>query len=319
MILRRFIGLGNAPCTVHRGPWTVNMILRRFLWLGCVALLGTAGCVKPKLYRSEVAARLSSEAREGVLKQEINTRREEQAAMVNKLGELNRLLGEQDLKIRTLQEELASRTQQNNLSLGKVLSEKATLEKEMAAQKKLLEERTSLLQGMDSVRQHRLRLIAELHDGLREAYGDRTEAGIVLAVTAESVELTLPDQGLFQRNGVGISAAGKTLLAPLARVLSANPAIDVDVIANTDNALPKDLKQLDDTWEWSLLRATNLVRLLVREFNVNPNQLSPVGRGEFYPLQSNETSEGRQKNRRTLLVLRPRLPLWPETEATGNR
>jgi chemotaxis protein MotB len=56
------------------------------------------------------------------------------------------------------------------------------------------------------------------------------------------------------------------------------------------------------------------VRLLVRDFNVNANQLTPVGKGEFYPLTSNATAEGRQKNRRTVLVLRPVLPAVPEAE-----
>ena len=52
----------------------------------------------------------------------------------------------------------------------------------------------------------------------------------------------------------------------------------------------------------------------IRDFNVNANQLTPIGKGEFYPITSNETPDGRQKNRRTVVVLRPVLPAVPVTE-----
>ena len=54
--------------------------------------------------------------------------------------------------------------------------------------------------------------------------------------------------------------------------------------------------------------------MLIRDFNVNANQLTPIGKGEFYPITSNETPDGRQKNRRTVVVLRPVLPAVPVTE-----
>ena len=56
----------------------------------------------------------------------------------------------------------------------------------------------------------------------------------------------------------------------------------------------------------------NLVRVLIREYNVITNQLTPVAKGEFYPLTSNETTEGRQKNRRTVLAIYPSLPVVPK-------
>jgi chemotaxis protein MotB len=57
-----------------------------------------------------------------------------------------------------------------------------------------------------------------------------------------------------------------------------------------------------------------VTRLLIRDFNINANQLTPVGKGEYYPVASNETSEGRQRNRRTVLVIYPSLPKIPGAE-----
>ncbi|MCK6694482.1 MAG: hypothetical protein L6Q97_20590 [Thermoanaerobaculia bacterium] len=56
------------------------------------------------------------------------------------------------------------------------------------------------------------------------------------------------------------------------------------------------------------------MRLLIRDFNINANQLTPVAKGEFYPLTSNETAEGRQRNRRTVFVIYPSLPKVPVVE-----
>lgn len=126
--------------------------------------------------------------------------------------------------------------------------------------------------------------------------------------------LSLPDKTLFDaKNGQEISNSGKALLSPLAQILTERPEVSVEVVSHTDNALPKD-KTLLDTWDWSLRRATNLVRLLVRDFNVNANQLTPVGKGEYYPLTSNATAEGRQKNRRTVVMLKPAVPAVPMVE-----
>jgi len=77
---------------------------------------------------------------------------------------------------------------------------------------------------------------------------------------------------------------------------------------------PAKEKTIKDTWDWSLQHATNVVRMLIREFNTNANQLMPVARGEFYPMTSNETPEGRSKNRRTVMVFKLVLPAVPVVE-----
>ena len=123
--------------------------------------------------------------------------------------------------------------------------------------------------------------------------------------------LTLPDKGLFDAAGINIAPTGKTTLGPLAAFLIERPGLDVHIVSHTDNVLPKGNKTSQDTWDWSLARAAALARTLLRDFNVNANQLQPVGRGEFKPLTSNETPEGRQRNRRTEILIRPNLPVVP--------
>lgn len=276
-------------------------------------LFAVASCVKPKIYRAELTARQTAESREAVLNRELTDRKVETASLTKQVGELNRTVGNQEEKIRLLNEELAARTRQMGESASKLASEKTTLERDLTKINAQLELKEEALQRIQKVQQDRTKRMTDIENALIKAYTPKMSTGISIAVSGETLLLTLPDAVLFEPTGLNISASGKTLLTPLAEILLARPELDVDITAYTDNVLPKD-KLVKDTWDWSLLRATNIVRLLTQEYNVNANQLTPVGRGEFYPLASNETPEGRQKNRRTVVVVRPVLPVIPNAE-----
>ena len=65
--------------------------------------------------------------------------------------------------------------------------------------------------------------------------------------------------------------------------------------------------QFKDNWDLSVIRATSVVRILIKNYNVNPLQIQPSGRGEYMPIDDNETIEGRSKNRRTEIIMAPKL------------
>ena len=276
-----------------------------------MALLGA--CVRPKLYRAELSARHAAEAREATLHRELTDRKVETANLTKQVGDLNRTLGQQQEQLRVLQDDLDSRTRQMGESASKLAAEKSNLERNLGQVTRRLEEREEMIARVQKVRQDRQKRLSDLEEALVKGYADKAASGVVVALSGETIELTLPDAGLFEANGLGISAAGKELLPPLANFLLSRPDLDADIVAYTDSTLPKD-KSIKDTWDWSLVRANQVVRWLIQEYNVNANQLSPVGRGEFYPVASNETPEGRQKNRRTVVVVRPVLPPLPTTE-----
>lgn len=266
-------------------------------------------CVKPKVYQAELATRSAAEGREKVLVAELLDRKKETADLTKQVGELNRTIGNQEEEIKDLNAELAARTQRMGESSSKLASENAALQNRLAETQNILAERDTLLGRIQKAQQERKKLLEDLKAALEKGYAG--QADVTVGIAGESVLLTLPDKTLFDpKGGQEIIASGKSLLTPLAQILTNRPELDVDVVSHTDNILPKD-KTLLDTWDWSLRRATNLVRMLVRDFNVNANQLTPVGKGEYYPLTSNATPEGRQKNRRSEVVLRPVLPPLP--------
>lgn len=276
-----------------------------------MAIIVANGCVGAKVYRAEKKNRIAAETREKVLVEELLFRKKETATLTQSVGDLSRNLGRQDVEIKNLQTELTARTVSMGESASKLASEKANLERKFASTQDLLDNRNASLQRIKAVQDKRKSILSDLEAGLSKAFQANKAVGLRVAVQGELVILSFPDNVLFEPGGLLISNTGQDLLVVLAQYLAARPGLDVDIVAYTDNVLPAKARTLKDTWDWSLQRATNIVRMLVQEFNVNANQLTPVGRGEFYPLTSNETQDGRLRNRRTVVVFRPQLPELP--------
>lgn len=290
------------------------MLRKTYITLLGIALLTFFACVKPRLYRAELKARAAAEGREKILVQELLERRKETGLLTKTTENLARDLGKQDAEIKDLKEQLASTTLSMGESASKLAAEKAALEKKLSATNTTLDQRNEWIQKVKAVQEKRKAILAGIESELIKSYSAFSTNGVAAVTDGSTVLLTLPDAVLFDPGGLNISPKGKELLMPLAEFLAARPALSVDVVAYTDNVLPPKEKTIKDTWDWSLARATNALRVLIRDFNVNANQLTPVGKGEFYPLTSNETPEGRQKNRRTVIVFKPNLPPLPAAE-----
>ncbi|HAD13178.1 MAG TPA: hypothetical protein DCF33_12175 [Saprospirales bacterium] len=291
------------------------MLTQKLTLLLCLlAGITCSSCVKKRIFHAERNARTAAESREKILVQEILERRKETAQLVKSTENLARDLGKQDAEIEDLKERLANTTQSMGESASKLASEKVSLEKTLATTNQTLDQRNAIIKKVKAVQDKRKVILTELDSDIQRAFGAFTSSGVSTVVEGDWVHLTLPDALLFDATGVNISVKGKDLMQILAEFLAARPALSIDLVAYTDNILPPKEKSLKDTWDWSLLRATNAIRVLIRDFNVNANQVTPVGKGEFYPLASNETPEGRQKNRRTVVTFKPLLPNIPVAE-----
>ncbi len=285
------------------------MLKRTFFspFLLLLLLLCVPACVRRKMYRAELATRSAAEGREKVLKQELADRKAETSTLIDTIGSLNRVVGYQGAQLSHLTAELDERTQQMGKSASKLTSEKIELEKELATAKAGLSQCNDTLHQIQQNRRQYDQLLHDLQSVLATALQEQQSLGVAVTIERDAVMLLLPDKVLFELKGMEISVTAKPVLTTLAVLMTSRPDLNAEIIAYTDNVLPKD-KTMRDTWTWSLFRATSVVRTLVQDYNVNANQLTPVGRGEFYPLTSNETPEGRQQNRRTVIVLHPPFP-----------
>jgi chemotaxis protein MotB len=277
-------------------------------------LLFSFGCIRPKLYRTEKNARLLAEEREKVLLKELADRKIESAFLVQQVGLLNKIIGSQELKITDMSREISGLTKSQTESSAQLRAEKTALERELSNKNEILMRRESLLQTIRHEMARRADSLNRMHAALTRLYEGQPMDTVTVVIERDELHILYSDKTLFKGESASIPASARQILGPLASFLSLRPELDVDVLSYTDNVLPAKNKAFKDTWEWSLARAIQVVRTLIRDYNVNANQLTPVGKGEFYPLTSNDTPEGRETNRRTVVVIRSFPPLLPPVE-----
>ena len=112
------------------------------------------------------------------------------------------------------------------------------------------------------------------------------------------IYVAMSDKLLFESGSAQVNKQGKEALGKLAEVLKKQHDIDVFIEGHTDNK-PIKTVQFKDNWDLSVVRATSVVRILTKDYGVNPLQILPCGRGEFMPVDNNESVEGLSHNRRT--------------------
>lgn len=123
------------------------------------------------------------------------------------------------------------------------------------------------------------------------------------------VYVSMEDKLLFASGSYKVTPKGEDALKQLAAVLVQNPDINIMVEGHTDTDAYKGAGEIKDNWDLSVMRATTVVKLLVKFGNgqIDPKRLSAAGRGEYLPIEASNTAEAKAKNRRTEIILTPKL------------
>jgi chemotaxis protein MotB len=129
---------------------------------------------------------------------------------------------------------------------------------------------------------------------------------ITISVDKGVVFVSISDKFLFRSGSYQINVRAKEVLAKVAKVLDAQPNLEVMVEGHTDNVSFRRGELLDN-WDLSVKRSTSLVRMLQQEYKISPARMIAAGRGEYIPVAGNETAEGRAANRRTRIIILPKL------------
>ena len=134
------------------------------------------------------------------------------------------------------------------------------------------------------------------------------------------VYISLADNMLFKSGSYEVSDRAMETLSKIAKILKDYKDYDVLVEGNTDN-VPISKTNIRNNWDLSALRASSVVQVLQDKFDINPSRLTAGGRGEFNPISDNDTEVGKQRNRRTEIIITPKLDDFlelidkaPETE-----
>ena len=276
--------------------------MTRKILLPLLVIALCASCVSKKKYASLQASNETLLNKAGQLQHDLDACNNAKSSAESKISNLqtsNDHLKEQIAEMSTTNQALL-----NNVGNMATLStqEAANLEKSLEnIREKDLQIRTmqDALTKKDSVT---LALVISLKSSL----GNLNDTDVVVNVEKSVVFISLSDKMLFTSGSTEISANAKNVLAKVATVVNAKPEMEVLVEGHTDDvAISKDC--VKDNWDLSVLRATAITRVFSKELGVDPARITAGGRGQFVPLQPNDTPEHRAANRRTRIVILPKM------------
>ncbi len=250
--------------------------------------LGLGGCVSNKKYQQ-----LQSEyqtTRDGLL--QCNTESKSMTYVISDLKKQNEELKKslQDLKA-TLDQSMAN-NQQGNVNIAKLVDE-------INASNKYIKELISAKSKSDS-------LNMALTNKLTRSLTNDELKDVDVKVLKGVVYISLADNMLFKSGSYEISSRAMETLSKIAKIIKDYSDYDVLVEGNTDN-VPISRENIRNNWDLSALRASSVVQCLQNDFGINPSRLTAGGRGEYNPISDNNTEVGKQRNRRTEIIITPKL------------
>ncbi len=286
------------------------------LWLLAGAFLLLSSCVSKKEFLSMQAQRdnVQNQLEETIANLQDCTER--RVALTNQLEQNRVQLGakdaqliEKDAQINRLSDELDFQ-KKNNSQLLERLSDLSVISKTGAENIKRslesIDKQNTYIRDLNSSIQRKDSVNLALVTNLKRSLANINDEDIEVEVKKGVVYISISDKLLFQSGSAVINTRAKEVLGKVATVVNDHSQLDILVEGHTDN-IPIASSCIKDNWDLSVKRATAVVRVLQDEYSVDPTRMTAGGRSEFIPKASNETREGRSTNRRTEIVITPKL------------
>lgn len=283
-------------------------IIKIFLFL--TVILMTSSCVSKKQFLSVQSDLDMANTKLGKCGEDLNKFMDDISACKQEKSNLKTKLQLRTEQINDLKAQLADAKSFRNQQLDQVkdltvLTQSANnnIEKTLSQ----LEQRDKyihLLQAAktkaDSVN---LALAVNLKGVLKDGLADND---VEVRVDKTVVFINLSDKMLYHSGSAVLTSRAEEVLGKIAKIIESKPDLEVMVEGYTDNVSIKT-SCVKDNWDLSVKRATAVVRVLQTKYNIDPNKLIAAGRGEYNALASNDTSAGRSLNRRTRIIIMPKL------------
>lgn len=191
-----------------------------------------------------------------------------------------------------LQSSYQSNVQQGNVNISKLVDE-------INASNKFIKQLVDAKTKSDSLNQ-------ALTNKLTRSLSKQEMNDVDVQVLKGVVYISLADNMLYKSGSYEIGDRAGETLSKIAKIITDYKDYDVLVEGNTDN-VPISQKNIRNNWDLSALRASSVVQALQTQYGVDPKRLSAAGRGEYNPVASNNTAVGKQRNRRTQIIITPKL------------
>ncbi|HEX8516697.1 MAG TPA: OmpA family protein [Bacteroidia bacterium] len=177
---------------------------------------------------------------------------------------------------------------------------------ELAKKEQDLKEKEAKLKDLQAIVNRQDSIMSALTNTVKKALLGFNADELTVYMKDGKVYVSMSDKLLFKSGSPDVESKGKEALKKLAEVLNKNSDVSIAIEGHTDN-VPIRTALYKDNWDLSAARATNVVRLLTDEYGMDAKKLTAAGKGEFSPIADNTTTEGKAKNRRTEIVLSPKL------------
>jgi len=190
--------------------------------------------------------------------------------------------------------------------LNDLQDEKASLKNIRTESNMTIAEQAKRLQDLKAIIQSQRDVMSNLKNSIADALINYETDELSIYTIDGSVYVSLAEKLLFKSGSDVVDPKGTEALKSLAMVLNKTKDIQVMIEGHTDN-VPIKTANFKDNWELSTARAASIVRILTNEYGFDSSRITASGRGQFFPLESNDTAEGRAGNRRTEIILSPNL------------
>ena len=254
-------------------------------------LLCTSCVTKKKFMLAELAATASKDSLQGLLTDCRNTGNQMSVQIKNLMRDTTKM---------------GNSIRQYHSMLNVTMTDQEKLNALLNQKKNELNERECTINELQQMINAQNEKVRKLLSSVKDALLGFSSDELTVREKDGKVYVAMSDKLLFQSGSARLDKRGEEALGKLAEVLNKQTDIDVFIEGHTDNK-PINTVQFKDNWDLSVIRATSVVRILIKNYNVNPLQIQPSGRGEYMPVDDNETAEGRSKNRRTEIIMAPKL------------
>lgn len=252
-----------------------------------VALIAT-GCVSKQKYVELEEAKKATDDKLSSAKMELATLKAEKEAKESELASLRANYSDAMKQLGDLARMSAKNAENMERTLEEINEQELTISRMQDA-----------MNRKDSV-------TLALVTSLKGALGNMNDEDVNISVEKGVVYINLSDNLMFKPGSSVVSKEAKEVLAKVAKILEAKPTLEILVEGHTDTD-PIETGCVRDNWDLSVKRAVNIVRVLQEDYNIDPARMSAAGRGEYVPVADNATREGRAENRRTRIVVLPKL------------
>ena len=278
------------------------MKTKLFLVMGlAVVMLGTS-CVSQKKYKAQIASFDQLNEQYSKKQNDLNACETAKANYLKQIDDLNKQLAD-------LAKEKSYLKENNSVVLNQLEALSVISSSQAASIKQSMENlgmKDAYIQDLQKSMAYKDSLNMALVMNLKGAIGNLDDKDINIKVDKGVVFIDISDKLLFKSGKYEVTDQAKTVLEKVAKVLKNQPGMDFMVEGHTDN-VPFKKGDLLDNWDLSVKRSTTIVRLLQTQYGLDPAKIIAAGRGEYQPLTSNSTAEGKAANRRTRIVILPEL------------